>query len=137
MEEKDETWESSPSWQRRIKDIEAGLERNKAWEQLAKDMNVVVNRTFAPLNVLCVAYGEWQCIDYHPPFHLEVNPNKVIFSVNIKCGKEETPKYPLKCSSDCYVGQFIVESPEDWETHADKFIERKNDIEELIRNIRL
>lgn len=110
---------------------------NEIWDQLARDMKVAVNRVFSPLNVVCIAYKEWRCIDYQPPFYLEENCTEIRFAIKIKCKYVEIPKYPLTCTSDYYdKGEFIIQSPEDWENHTDKFIWRKSEIEELLKKIK-
>lgn len=104
------------------------------WEEIAKDMKVAVDKVYAPLKIECTADEENGFIDYHPPFYLEEKCNEVSFGVYV--GENAEPKYPLKCSSELYKGEFIVESAEDWERHLDKFVVWKKEIEELIKKIR-
>ena len=112
------------------------LLRNTAWDQLAKDMKIAVDKVYSPLKIGCVADKRHGFIDYFPPFYLEDNCTQMSFGVNEKCENGEIPKYPLKCTSGLHIGDFVVESKDDWENHTDKFVVWKTEIRELLYKTR-
>ena len=108
-----------------------GKEFTSSWEQLAKDMEVALNRVYVPVRIQCKAYEHYQCIEYQPPFYVKDKNDRINYAVKVKCGEKEEPKYPLTCTSGYYKDVFIVESPHDWENHGEKFVAEKCKIEDL------
>ena len=106
------------------------------WNELARDMKVAVDKVYSPLSVECVPMPEERIIDYYPPFYLEDKCNEQLFGVMLMCDKHQPPQYPLKCKSEIYKEEFVVQSPEDWENHVDKFVTWRPQIQELLRKIK-
>lgn len=104
------------------------------WNQLADDMKAAVDRVYAPLSVECHTDIINKCIDYYPPFYLIDKCNEFHFGVTV--GETQEPNYPLYCTSEIYNGVFVVKSAQDWETHLDKFVAWKDQIESLMKKIR-
>lgn len=109
-------------------------ETEQHWTQLANDMKASLDKFYAPLTIDCSADIEHRCIDYSPPFYLHDKCNELSFGVSID--ETHEPNYPLHCTSEIYKGVFVVQSPQDWEPHLDKFVVWKDEIESLIKKIR-
>ena len=107
---------------------------SSSWDDLTRDMKVAVDRVYSPLEVECITDEESR-IDYFPPFYMDGMCDEACVGVTIKCGQGEVPQYPLICRSKLSEEQFVVQSPKDWENHAEKFIAWKTDIEALIRRL--
>ena len=105
------------------------------WDELAKDMKVAIDKVFHPLNVKCWGDSEFHSLDYTPPFYLEAKCNKKFFGVGLYFVDGDTPSYPLRCKSE-FGDDFVVTSKDDWETHTDKFIAWKSEVENLIKTIK-
>ena len=102
-------------------------------KQIGQDMKLAVDKVYWPLTTECYVDMDYKYIDYDPLFYFDSKCNEISFGVHFH-GKE--PQYPLTCTSAHYSGQFVVESPEDWENHTDKFVAWKKEIQEMMQKIR-
>lgn len=100
---------------------------------IADDMERALDTVFKPLGVRAEAFeGDYNYIDYTPPFYLEDKCNQVGFGVKV----DGDWSYPLKCKSDWYRGEFVVANADDWINHLDKFVAWHDECVDLINRIR-
>jgi hypothetical protein len=107
-----------------------------AWDSLAKDMKVVVDFVYSPLNIKCSGDPEFSYLDYYPPFNISNGQHPNDNSIKITCDDNIVPSYPLVCRLSTSRTKFTVRSKDDWINHVDEFIPDKDDIIDLINSIR-